>query len=97
MGRKIRAAQKKLDRQLADKYKALTEEEIKTLVVDDKWLADLDEAVQDELDQVSRSLTGRVRELAERYVVPLPDIVEEVDVLSDKVSIHLEKMGFVWR
>ena len=96
-GRAIREAQKALDAQVAEKYAALTEDEIKTLVVDDKWLAALAAAVQTELDRISQALTGRVKELAERYAAPLPQIAEEVDVLSAKVDAHLERMGFVWK
>jgi len=96
-GRAIREAQKALDAQVAEKHKTLTEDEIKTLVVDDKWLAALATAVQTEIDRISQALTGRVRELAERYAAPLPQIIDEVDALSDKVDAHLERMGFVWK
>lgn len=95
--RAIREAQKVLDAQVAEKYSTLTEDEIKTLVVDDKWLAALAAAVQNELDRVSQALTGRVKELAERYAAPLPQIAEEVETLSHKVDAHLERMGFAWK
>ena len=61
-----------LDKLAFDKYPKLTEAEIETLVVDDKWMARLSAAVQGELDRVSQTLTGRIRELAERYATPLP-------------------------
>ena len=64
--------------------------------MDDKWLAALDAAVQGELDRVSQALTGRVKELAERYATPLPEIAEEVEALSARVEEHLERMGFAW-
>lgn len=76
--------------------KQLTEAEIKTLVVDDKWLAALAASVQGELDRVSQSLTGRIRQLAERYATPLPKLAEEVETLAARVDEHLKKMGFVW-
>ena len=47
-------------------------------MVDDKWLATLAAAVQGELDRVSQTLTGRIRQLAERYATPLPQLTEEV-------------------
>ena len=75
----------------------LTEAEIKTLVVDDKWMAHLSAAVQGELDRVSQTLTGRIRELAERYAAPLPRLTDEVEMLSARVDEHLKKMGAVWR
>ena len=78
------------------KYSKLTEAEIKTLVVDDKWMARLSAAVQGELDRVSRTLTGRIRELAERYATPLPKLSAEVETLATRVDEHLRKMGVSW-
>jgi len=46
------------------------------------------------LDRVLQTLTGRIRELAERYAGPLPTIVDEVATLSARVEGHLRKMGF---
>jgi type I restriction enzyme M protein len=77
---------------VAAKYGQLTEDEIKTLVVDDKWLATLAAAVQGELDRVSQTLTGRIRQLAERYATPLPQLTDEVAALAARVDGHLKKM-----
>jgi len=93
---RLKAAQAAMAAKVAAKYAKLSEDEVKTLVVDDKWLASLAAAVQGELDRVSQSLTGRVRELAERYAVPLPKLVGEVATLSGRVDEHLKKMGAVW-
>ena len=46
------------------------------------------------MDRVSQQLTHRVKELAERYEIPLPQIASSVAELEAKVSRHLEKMGF---
>ncbi len=92
----IKDAEAALDKLAYEKYPKLTEAEIKTLVVDDKWLTTLVTAVQGELDRVSQTLTGRIRQLAERYAIPLPKLVEEVDTLSAYVEEHLKKMGVVW-
>ncbi|MBK8889214.1 MAG: type I restriction-modification system subunit M [Dechloromonas sp.] len=92
----VKDAQKALDTQVAARYAKLTEAEIKTLVVDDKWLAALSAQVQGELDRVSQALTGRIRQLAERYATPLPRLAEEVETLAARVDEHLKKMGFVW-
>ena len=78
------------------RYGQLTEDEIKTLVVDDKWLATLAAAVQGELDRVSQTLTGRIRQLAERYATPLPQLTGEVAALAGRVDEHLKKMGAEW-
>ena len=52
--------------------------------------------MQGELDRVSQTLTGRIRELAERYATPLPQLTDEVAALSARVEHHLQKMGVAW-
>jgi type I restriction enzyme M protein len=94
---KLWQAQEMLTAAVAAKYPALTEDEIKRLVVDDKWLAALAAVVQGELDRVSQTLTGRIRELAERYATPLPQLTEKVEALAARVNEHLKKMGGVWK
>ena len=88
----LKAAQDELDVKLDNKYPKIKENEIKTLVVDDKWLATLSNAVQIELDRVSQTLTGRIRQLAERYDVPLPTLIKKLSKLSVLVDKHLKKM-----
>jgi type I restriction enzyme M protein len=95
-GKKAKEAHKALDAKVAAKYRQLTEAEIKTLVVEDKWLAVLAASVQGELDRVSQALTGRIRQLAERYAKPIPKLADEVETLAARVDEHLKKMGFVW-
>jgi type I restriction enzyme M protein len=92
----LKAAQDALTAQVVAKYPTLNEEEIKTLVVEDKWLATIATAVQGELDRVSQTLTGRIRQLAERYATPLPKLIDEVDALAERVDAHLKKMGATW-
>lgn len=94
--KKVKEAQKALDAKVSAKYAQLTEDDVKTLVVDDKWLATLAADVQTELDRVSQSLTSRIRLLAERYSTPLPILTLQVEALSSKVDEHLKRMGFVW-
>jgi type I restriction enzyme M protein len=93
---RLKAAQEALDATLAAKYPKLTSDEIKTLVVDDKWMGTLAAVVQSELDRVSQALTGRIKQLAERYAVPMPAITRRIYELSTKVDTHLKKMGFAW-
>jgi type I restriction enzyme M protein len=95
---RLKQAVETLDAKMDAKYPTLTEDEIKTLVVDDKWLTTLAAAaVQGELDRVSQTLTGRIRQLAERYANPLPQITDEVKKLAARVDAHLKKMGAVWK
>jgi type I restriction enzyme M protein len=77
-----------------DKYPELTEAEVKDLVVEDKWIATVEGAVQGEVERITQRLAGRVQELETRYAEPLPELENEVDALADNVSAHLETMGF---
>ena len=95
--KKVKDAQKALDAKVAAKYGRLSEAEIKALVVEDKWLAALQASVRGELDRVSQALTGRIRQLAERYATPLPKLADEVETLAARVDEHLKKMGFAWK
>ena len=95
--KKVKDAAKVLDVKVAAKYGQLNAADIKTLVVDDKWLAALASSVQGELDRVSQALTGRIKQLAERYAMPIPQLAGEVETLAARVDEHLKKMGFVWQ
>lgn len=98
---KLKKAVKELDAQLDqlahDHYAKLSVAEIKALVVDDKWLAQLTADLHGELDRVGQTLTARIRELAERYAAPLPQLVDEVAVLSARVAEQLKFMGATWK
>jgi len=94
--KRLKEAEADLDARAYAYYPKLTEAEVKTLVVDDKWLAALDAAVHGEMDRISQALTLRVKELAERYESPMPHHVRTVAELEAKVNHHLEKMGFLW-
>jgi type I restriction enzyme M protein len=94
--KRLKDAEAELDAKAYAHYPKLAETEIKALVVDDKWLTALDAAIHGEMDRVSQHLTRRVKELAERYETPLPEMVSCVAELEAKVNRHLEKMGFSW-
>jgi type I restriction enzyme M protein len=86
----------KLDRLAYDKYPTLPQDEIKSLVIDDKWMARLLADVRGELDRVSQALTGRVRELAQRYETSLPRLIDRLASVSARVDEHLRHMGATW-
>lgn len=92
--KRLKEAESRLDAKVYAQYPQLTEAEIKTLVVEDKWLTALAVAIHGEMDRISQQLTGRVKELAERYETPMPQMSERVAELEAKVSRHLERMGF---
>ena len=90
----LKEAEAELDALAYAQYPKLGEADIKTLVVEDKWLAAVDAEIHGEMDRISQSLTQRVKELAERYESPLPTLTGKVAELSAKVAAHLKKMGF---
>ncbi|WP_353268073.1 N-6 DNA methylase [Gemmatimonas sp.] len=95
--RAVREQDAALDKLAYEKYPTLIEDDVRTLVVHDKWMAVLSAAVHGELERVSQRLTGRIRELAKRYAAPLPQLLRELEDLSARVDAHLAKMGASWR
>lgn len=95
--KEIDTATLELDKKVIARYKTLTEDEVKTLVVDDKWLTNIEKNIKTEMERVSQDLTQRIKQLAERYEMPLPKLNDEVLELEKKVTAHLSKMGLVWK
>ena len=93
---RLKAAQEDLEAKIDAKYPQLKVDEIKALVVEDKWLTTLAASVHSELDRVSQSLTGRIQQLAERYETRMPQLCKDVNALSATVDKHLTKMGASW-
>jgi type I restriction enzyme M protein len=94
---KLKEAETDLEGKVVAKYAALSLDEIRTLVVEGKWMASLAAAVTNEVDRLSQALSARVKELGLRYAVPMPAIINNVEQLSAKADRHLKSMGFVWQ
>lgn len=96
LNKKIKEAEAELDKKTLARYKTLSETEIKQMVVEDKWMASIERSVKTEMERISQRLTQRIKELAERYETPLPKQTTDLADLENKVTTHLQKMGFVW-
>ncbi len=94
--RQLKEAESDLDAKAYAHYPKLTEPEIKTLVVGDKWLGAINSRIHGEMDRVSQQLTLRTKELSERYKSSLPQLNDQTADLEAKVNRHLEKMGYSW-
>ena len=94
--KKAKEKQVQLDLAVFTKYPTLTTNEIKKLVVDDKWLATLQTNIVAEIERVTQQMASRVKQLEERYSAPLPILTKSVDDLGDKVAGHLKAMGLEW-
>lgn len=96
VNKKIKKLQQQLEGLVWNQYKLLTDDDIKTLVVDDKWMERLDNDIHGEMQRISQRLTQRIKELADRYDVSLPIQIKKIKELETKVNAHLSKMEFVW-
>ncbi|MDP2207899.1 MAG: type I restriction-modification system subunit M [Bacteroidota bacterium] len=93
---KIKTAKADLEKKVIAQYPKLSIEEIKTIVVENKWMHNIEQGIRTEMDNISHRLTQRIKELAERYETPLPKLQSGVEALEATVSNQLKKMGFQW-
>lgn len=91
-----KAARKALDEKLVTKYAELTDEEIKHLLFDMKWMAKLSADVCDEIEQVMNTLSSKVLLIAKRYEHPLGEIEDRTTKSRAAVVSALERMGYKW-
>ena len=76
------------------KYAELSVDEVKTLVVEDKWLATLSVRIEQLLTDLTQKLSQRVKEIAVRYEYTVPELEAEQEELKNKVKQHLAIMGY---
>lgn len=93
---KLKKALEELERKIILQYPKLTIEEIKALVVEKKWMVNIEQRIRTEMDNISHRLTQRIKELADRYETPIPKLTEDVNFLTVKVENHLKIMNFKW-
>lgn len=93
---RIKKMENDLVKKVIAKYPTLTADEVKTLVIEKKWMADLESRIANEMDHQSQKLAGRVKELVIRYAEPLPELEKAVSALTAKVDEHLKTMGFTY-
>ena len=86
-------AQIKLDLATLRKYGQLCEDEVKQLILDDKWSATIAQRITNEAQALTLALVSRIKELGERYDTTFADLEAEVDQLGSKVAEHLADMG----
>jgi type I restriction enzyme M protein len=81
---------------IALKYTTLEETDVKSILIEGKWMKAIKGVVENELDSTILKLSKRLSELNDRYLVPLPIIEKEREELSQRVKAHIEKMGVKW-
>jgi type I restriction enzyme M protein len=88
-----KGAQAELDRATLKQYGTLTEDDIKTLLLDAKWHAAVSRRVEKELTSLVLSLVARLEELGERYGETVGALEAELGHLASRVADHLRGMG----
>ena len=73
-----------LDKKTVSHYAKHDVDEIKELVVIDKWFDRLSADVVAEVERVTQVLTARVKELEERYADPMPEIEKSLASASER-------------
>lgn len=88
-----RNATVKLQEQALAQYGRLTTDDIRLLVVEDKWGGTIRGRIGAEVTALSRALIARLRVLADRYESTVGELDASVEALSEKVATHLAAMG----
>ena len=86
-------AQAALDLATLKKYGGLSEEHVKTVVLDDKWRATIAGRVVSEVNSLTLRLVERIQELGDRYAHTVGVLDAELLKLEVKVTQHLADMG----
>ncbi|EOV1172980.1 type I restriction-modification system subunit M [Vibrio fluvialis] len=92
----INALIKELNEKVLAHYPTLSIEQVKHIVVEQKWLATLQTNIQAEVERVIQVLANRLAELERRYVDPMPKLESKVTTLTEKVNCHLKAMKLEW-
>lgn len=90
----IKAALKRLTDEVVAKYAVLKEDEVRHLVVEQKWLATIQSRMEGEMARVSQEMTTQVLALHQRYAHTLPDIERQAAEAEANVKEYLKQMGF---
>ncbi len=89
----VKEAQAELDLATLKKYGDLTEGDVKTLVLDDKWRATVARHTTGEVEALTLDLVARIQQLGNRYAETVGDLDAVLDKLETKVTEHLAAMG----
>ncbi|ALE81251.1 type I restriction-modification protein subunit M [Pseudonocardia sp. AL041005-10] len=89
----VKEATAKLDNQALQQYAKLTPDDIRALVIDDKWGGTVRSRIEAESAALVQSLVARLQVLGKRYESTVGELVEQAEEFSMKVSLHLAAMG----
>jgi len=90
--KRIKAIRSEINEQLLEKYRDLTEAEVKKLSLE-KWKSALVDSVETDRSRIGRLLTNRISALGERYDKTLSTLESAEKTYSMAVMTHLKSMG----
>jgi type I restriction enzyme M protein len=90
---KAREALENLDTATLKQYARLTEDDVVTLVLDDKWRSTIAGRITSEVHSLTLTLVSRIRELGERYAKTQSTLDNEARSLEAMVVARLAAMG----
>lgn len=89
----VKGAQHALDTKTLAEYDKLTEDDIKLLVIDNKWIGSIEPVVFSRVTDLVVALIRRLRELEERYRTTLADMSKNTDGIARRVDEHLDQIA----
>jgi type I restriction enzyme M protein len=89
----VKETQAALDLSTLKQYGKLTEDDVKTLVLHDKWHLTITSRIGSEVDSITFALVRRVQELGNRYAVTVGHLDRELEQISARVNTDLADMG----
>lgn len=93
--KEIKEVQQLLDEGTLNKYGDLTENDIITLVLEDKWQRTVQYRVSEELEALTLDLVTRIQQLGQRYAKTVGALEAELEGLRSKVNANLAQMGVI--
>lgn len=94
--KQAKAARDELGQKVLAQYGKLTEDEIKHLLFDRKWMPHLQSEISSIFDQQVTTHATRITDIARRYERTLPEIEAAVERSRASVMSSLERMGYTW-
>ncbi|MGN0866479.1 MAG: N-6 DNA methylase [Oligosphaeraceae bacterium] len=90
-------AEKTLDLKTLERYSTLTDEEIRLLMVERKWLPAIHKGMENLCDNQLQNLATSLLALHERYRETLPELERQCQEAQERVHAVLREMGFQWQ
>jgi type I restriction enzyme M protein len=89
----VKEAQDALDTATLKQYGKLTEDDVKTLVIDDKWSSTVIDKIATVADFLTLALVARIQELGNRYAETFSTLIDDAAKNEERIIQHLTSMG----